>query len=394
MSKIFKKLERTFEDVTDITDPSSMEKVLAIFEQSRLEDDEFMQVLVDKLHGVEVTWEQPPYQLNDCLTEKPPPEEAELCASGRFTKAEGELVKKNWKNFVQQYNVPDKPICYARWKNRNKNPKYNPEGRARRYVAAYLARGLHRNLYQVFKYFRRTYAYPVKLGKHTATEEKIMEICFFHQPEDACVVAPVVLGREPRAILKQLTYYYHGKPEPKRIIKWTLDLAAKLIRLLIKYSGCSFQQLKYNTFDQQVWLKLGKKMGQLYRNLREFWFGKLHVQLFAKCAIKLKTLRKIIFKKLKNSPYEVWSDIRWKDFEKEFPDGFTYQFLYNVAKASFRGQPSYRVAPLHEVMEQAVENNKLRKQNRRLLSLQYDISDGTLTFIKHDITMKHLMKEM
>ncbi|XP_061729256.1 uncharacterized protein LOC133534189 isoform X2 [Cydia pomonella] len=132
MNKIIKKLERTFEDVTDITDPSSMDKVLAIFEQYRLEDDEFMQLLADKLHGVEVTWERPPYQLSDRLTEKPPPEEEELCARGRFTKAEGELVKKNWKSFVQQYNVPDKPICYARWKNYKRNLHHNPEARARR----------------------------------------------------------------------------------------------------------------------------------------------------------------------------------------------------------------------------------------------------------------------
>ncbi|XP_063616257.1 uncharacterized protein LOC134789616 [Cydia splendana] len=389
------KLEKMFEDMTDITDPASMGRVLEILNQSRIEDDKYIQLLVYTLRGKEITWELPLYQQNFRLSRKPPPEEAELCASGRFTKAEGELIKKNWDRFVRKFGVPDKPICLARWRNRTqiKISSKSAEECVRNYVAAYLAQGLPRSLYQVFRYFQITYSYPVKLRSYTPIEEKIMKICFYHEPKDACVIASEVLGREPRGIIKRFSQYTKGKPEPKQKIKWTLDLAAKLIHYLMEYSGCRFKKLKNNQFNPEVWRKVEEEMGQISVHLREFWFSKLHVQLFAKCTIKLKSLRKIIYNKLKKSPYEVWSDIRWKDLVKEFPDGFTDMFLYRIAKTEFRGVANYQEIPLPQLLGQVAINNR-KKPNKRLTSLQYNKSDGTLSCIKHDILVNEIMENM
>ncbi|XP_061729257.1 uncharacterized protein LOC133534190 isoform X1 [Cydia pomonella] len=397
MNEIIEKLEKMFEDVTDITDPASMGRVLEILDQSRIEDEKYMQLLVDTLRGKEITWKLPEYQQNFRLSRKPPPEEAELCANGHFTKAEGELVKKNWESFVQKFRLPDTPMSLARWRNRTqiKISSKSEEEYVRNYVAAYLAQGLHRSLHQVFRYFQITYSYPVKLRNYTPTEEKIMEICFYHRPKDACVIASEVLGRDRRGIIKRFSQYTKGKKEPKQKIRWTLDLAAKLIHCLMEHSRCRFKKLKYNQFNPEVWRKVEEEMGQVSTYLREFWFSKLHVQLFAKCNIKLTSLRKIIFKKLKESSYEVWSDIRWTDLVKEFPDGFTDLFLYNVAKRPLRGVANYREKPLPQLVEQ-IDKVYIKRQNvqKRLKSLKYHKSDGSLSYIKHDVLMKDLMKDM
>lgn len=109
--------------------------------------------------------------------------------------------------------MPDKLVCLARWKNKDKsrNPKTSEE-RARQFVTAYLAKGLERNLYQVYKFIQSHYGGPVK-GHYSKTEEKIMEICFLHQPRNAVTYLSVILGREPRGIYKRMQQRFNGMYE-------------------------------------------------------------------------------------------------------------------------------------------------------------------------------------
>lgn len=112
--------------------------------------------------------------------------------------------------FIQKFRLPDKPICIARWRNKEgKHPKF-PLERVRHFVISYLARGLDRNLYQVYRHFVTEYAGPVK-GPYSAQEEKIMEICFLHCPKNAVVYLSAILSREPRNIYNRLHYIRNGK---------------------------------------------------------------------------------------------------------------------------------------------------------------------------------------
>lgn len=53
------------------------------------------------------------------------------------------------------------------------------------------------------------YGGPVK-GPYSADEEKIMKLCFMHQPNNSVVLLSVVLGREPRGLYGRLHELLNG----------------------------------------------------------------------------------------------------------------------------------------------------------------------------------------
>lgn len=112
--------------------------------------------------------------------------------------------------FIQKFRLPDKPICIARWRNKEGKHPTVPQERARHFVISYLAKGLERNLYQVYRHFLTEYGGPVK-GPYSEQEEKIMEICFHHCPKKAVVYLSAILSREPRNIYNRLRYMRNGK---------------------------------------------------------------------------------------------------------------------------------------------------------------------------------------
>lgn len=114
-------------------------------------------------------------------------------------------------NSFQKFNVPDKLNCFARWKNRLQGKKNNsPEEHVRQYIAAYLSRGLQRNVRQVYKHVVNHYSRPKK-GHYTKDEQKIMDICFHHDPKRAPVILSEVLSREPRGLYNRLKFTVNGK---------------------------------------------------------------------------------------------------------------------------------------------------------------------------------------
>lgn len=108
------------------------------------------------------------------------------------------------------FDVPNTPICLARWRNTNKSRSpTTPEETVRRFVIAFLAQGLERNLYQVYKHFVIKYG-VLNSGRYSEMEEKIMEACVNYCPKNAVPYLTAVLSREPRGILKRLWQLYNG----------------------------------------------------------------------------------------------------------------------------------------------------------------------------------------
>lgn len=85
-----------------------------------------------------------------------------------------------------------------------------------------------------------------------------------------------------------------------------------------------------------------------------------------------------------SSSYQVWTDIRWKDLVKQFPDGITHRFLYQVSRGVVCRIPEYLKKPLSEVVDQALDKIKKQKyRKRRLKTLQLN-EDGDLEAVRHD----------
>ncbi|XP_059051148.1 uncharacterized protein LOC131845981 [Achroia grisella] len=346
----------------DTSDPACMDIIKIYFEDLENEDNAFMELLLYKLENEEITWPQPWYQQTKCLTRpvKEPDEiPDETFCTGSMTKEEIDRIHKNWTKFRKKYDVPDKIICFARWRNKRKS-KYVSEEYVRHFVISYLARGVKRNLYQILRHVMTHYGGPVK-GDYTPLEENIMEICFRHQPKNAVIILSKVLGREPRGIYKRLGYNIDGKPEKREKLKWTLPLATKFLKLLMEYSNCSVEELKYKKIDVSIWLRLEEDMGQHYRYLQAFWEFKLHNQLFVKEYITMRALRKRIFKILKKSTYAVWHDIRWKELLNEFADGYTHHFIYNTAYLTVKHFHNLLRRPLEEVVNYALAYIKINR---------------------------------
>ncbi|KAI5644972.1 hypothetical protein NE865_02946 [Phthorimaea operculella] len=318
-------------NVQDITDPACMERIVIYHEQLQMEDEDFMAEITEKLRRETITWYQPWYQKTSSLTRRLEMQEdsgTETFLTDFFTKEECKVIAKNWKKFRKTFDVPDKPQCFARWKNRknSRNPNSDVE-RARHYVTAFLARGLYRNLYQVYHQFVTMYAAPNK-GPYSKIEEKIMEICFYHKSSKAVPILSIILGRQKRGISQRFNLLSIGKPEKKKV-RWKLPLATQFVQSLMKHSKLSFEQLKDAHFDTSVWRKVQEDVDQDYHYLQKFWYTYLHVQLFVKQDVKLQSTRKKLLKRLRSS-YKVWTDIRWKEVVKSYPEGYTHGFLYRL----------------------------------------------------------------
>lgn len=65
----------------------------------------------------------------------------------------------------------------------------------------------------------------------------------------------------------------------------------------MKYSNETFENLKNKRFEKTVWLKLEEEFDQNYAYLQLFWYRSLHVQLFVKYDVKIRKLRKNLFKR-------------------------------------------------------------------------------------------------
>lgn len=102
------------------------------------------------------------------------------------------------------------PECLARWRNkdRSRHPT-SAEERVRRFVIAFLAQGLERTLYQVYKHVVIRYGSPVK-GPYLQYEENIMDICLHHCSQNCVPDLSAVLGREPRGLYKRLLQKING----------------------------------------------------------------------------------------------------------------------------------------------------------------------------------------
>lgn len=77
-------------------------------------------------------------------------------------------------------------------------------------MVAFLARGLNRTLFQVFRHIMTYYGGSNK-GAYSEAEEKIMKVCFMHHPNHSVTLLSKVLGREPRGIYKRLQQLFNGK---------------------------------------------------------------------------------------------------------------------------------------------------------------------------------------
>ncbi|CAK1602290.1 unnamed protein product [Parnassius mnemosyne] len=381
-------LDELLPNTNDISNPACFEEILIRLECITAEDEEFMQLLVDKLKDAVITWDQPWYQRSNCLTRAfketnvEPSCSLEEYHTDSITKAESDRMEKNWRKFRKQFDIPDKLASFARWKNKDKSRNPNtPEESVRRFVTAYLARGLKRNLHQVYRHIVTHLSNPVR-GPYSPTEEKLMEICFQHKPTHAVTYLSMILSREPRGIYKRLQQKYKGKPLKKKL-KWTLPLASKFVNLLIQYSkSSSIEELKNRRFEKSVWLNLEKDMDQQYIYLQKFWYDALHVQIFVKENVTLNGLRKKVFTILQDSSYQVWRDIRWKELLNFFPDGFTHTFLYKISLNIFRSNLLCLKQPLTKILEYAFYKIRINHRNKQLRNLIH--KDGYLNVIHYN----------
>lgn len=364
-------ISNILELVDDLDEPACMDKILMYLEEIKDEDFMFMELLLARLRGEEITWERPWYQQTNSVS-RPLKEnneaQAESYKTDTICKDENDQILRNWYEFIEIYDIPDKIICLARWRNKDKSrlPK-TPEECARRFVISYLARGLQRTPFQVFRHIQTYFGGPVK-GPYSPDEEKIMQVCFTHHPNNSVTLLSMVLAREPRGIYKRLKQMYDGKPIKKKI-KWTLPLATTFVKRLMKFEGLPLEELRNKKIEKETWLKMGQKFDHNYVYLQRFWCDKLHTQIFIQQRVKLNKLRKQIFKRIKQSSYKIWSDIRWKEIARDFPQEYSHYFLYGLCYRLVQKKDKYQKEPLPDVIDHALQKLKMCPK-RRLRTLK------------------------
>ncbi|CAH0727514.1 unnamed protein product, partial [Brenthis ino] len=377
-------LQKQFSVIEDINDPTLIDTIITYLEQIQAEDENFFETLVEKRHEMIVTWEQPWYQQSNRISrplKEPDNDDLEKFRTDTICLEESNKIHKNWKKFRKIFGIPNKPECLARWRNKDKSKNPNaPEEFVRRFVIAFLARGLERTLHQVYKHVIVRYGSPVK-GAYLEYEDNIMNICLRYYRKNTVPDLSAILGREPRGLYKKFLQKMNGTRERKKL-RWTLPLATKFLNLLMKYSNETLDNLINKRFEKSIWLKLEEDFDQNYICLQLFWYRYLHVQLFVKYDVTIRKLRKITLKKLRHRPYKVWGDIRWKEILKEFPEGFTHLFLYRICGKVFNKYPGYRKDPIQDVIEYGLRKTKSIR-NKRLKTLVLN-KDKELEVIKYE----------
>ncbi|CAG4919979.1 unnamed protein product [Colias eurytheme] len=122
-------------------------------------------------------------------------------------------------------------------------------------------------------------------------------------------------------------------------------------------------------------------MDKYYLTLQKFWYYYLHVQLFVKRDVKIRKLRKKILLLLRKYPYQVWTDIRWKEIQKHFPDGMTNNFLYDTTTRAISKYENYLTSPIENIIEYGLVRIK-QDSNKRLKTLILN-SEGMLEVINY-----------
>ncbi|XP_047509606.1 uncharacterized protein LOC125052647 isoform X5 [Pieris napi] len=289
--------------------------------------------------------------------------------------------------------VPDQPMRLARWRSKGKSKisKFGPEEYVRRYIISYLARGLERNLHQVFQHFNVCYG-TLNKGPYTKLETKVIQLCYYHFPEDAVLYASRLLCREIRGVQMKIHLDFKDNLKKKRRkVKWNLVSATKFLKLIMQFTGLQLEELKYKKIDRSIWVKMEDEMDKDAKALNFFWYYYLHVQIFVKLDLKLKTIKKKAIKVIKSYPYRVWTDINWKDLVQHFPDGITSGFLYNICVHSAIHYKNYSKAPLHEVLNFVKEKIKT-SSNKRLKTLTLN-NDGMLEVVCYNNSELEDIKE-
>lgn len=87
----------------------------------------------------------------------------------------------------------------------------------------------------------------------------------------------------------------------------------------------------------------------------------------------------------------MWTDIRWKDVAKKFPDGFTSAFLRDVAYRLIRRYQgrnyNWLRDPLIEVVSHTLRQMKTAPRKTYRLKTLTLSSEGILTPIKYNVKM-------
>ncbi|XP_058802272.1 uncharacterized protein LOC131670578 [Phymastichus coffea] len=111
---------------------------------------------------------------------------------------------------------------------------------------------------------------------------------------------------------------------------WTLPMTKDFIKALMTATLCNdIQELKNHTIIDCVWRKVGEDLKIDPSSLKNFWYYRLHMQLF--CTepiyfndIKIKLIEYLYEKGISNK-----KDIKWQNVLLYF-EGYTQLFLYRI----------------------------------------------------------------
>lgn len=87
---------------------------------------------------------------------------------------------------------------------------------------------------------------------------------------------------------------------------------------------------------------------------------------------------------MRRSPYQIWTDIKWKDVVAELPDGFTYQFVYTIIVRTFRSNKLHLKLPIEDLVKVGLQKTNNKKYGNKRLKTFILNDEGNLEAIKYN----------
>ncbi|XP_076292274.1 uncharacterized protein LOC143214777 isoform X2 [Lasioglossum baleicum] len=261
---------------------------------------------------------------------------------GIFLPHEDEIIKRNWKKFCEVHDWDPKIVKpFLFMKNGKKFYIKSPEERQK--FLQYLANGLPcRSLNSILYRCRNLLIKNERCAQRYRTEEDELILSYIknskkrkREQKDHFSKLGKMLNRNRqsvsvryRTLRKSLQSSKTKKPTLN--VEWTLQLIGEFIHNLMDVMLCGkLVELKDAIILKPIWLKLEEKFNIDWNVLKDFWFSRLHLQLFSPEPIYLNDIRIKLIEYIYGKGISNVREISWPSISRYF-DGITSCFLCKV----------------------------------------------------------------
>ncbi|GLV33925.1 hypothetical protein CBL_11191 [Carabus blaptoides fortunei] len=275
------------------------------------------------------------HNIENQLCKGPTREQAQQMAAlgvktGRLTRDEDEIIRRNWTSFYKVHDLPNDPTPFLAFKHGQETVISYED---RRKFVQYLGKDLpHRALHSIYRRFKILFK-VTKDGRFSQDEDMLIlsYVKFSRQTAKFADLMPL-LNRSRNAIETR----YRVLTKNLTRVSWDLNLKAELIKHMKQVMQIeNVSELQHADITHSHLAEVAKRMNLPVVKIRHQWCTKLYTQLFATKPLYLDQMKVDLVDRLYELKLNDWRKVNWCEVAKTFP-GVSPVSLRVLMKTLFR----------------------------------------------------------